>query len=95
MQDDTKDFLKDTFWRRKTPLESLTSWWDWSKENPFLLIRQEVNDYVWHEYTILNYLYGQYKVLGQRLSYDKIDEMDIEMTHGEKITVYFDLTQVF
>lgn len=96
MQDDTRDMLKHLFWsKRKEILKNLTLGWDWTKKHPFIIKRTDGNFYVWNEYSILSASYGQYKFLGQKLSHDKIDEVDIEITHGEKITVYFDLSQVF
>ena len=96
MQDDTKDMLKQHFWsKRKEILESLTLGWDWTKETPFIMKRTDGTFYVWNEYSILKSTYGQYKFLGQRLANNNIDEVDIEIAHGEKITVYFDLNEVF
>jgi hypothetical protein len=41
MQIETKEFLKEFFWgKKKSLIERRTSWGDWSKETPFVLIRQ-------------------------------------------------------
>jgi hypothetical protein len=101
MQIETKEFLKEFFWgKKKSLIERRTSWGDWSKETPFVLIRQEINDYVWDEYTIIRYIYGDFERRQQRLcvyGWRKIDELDIVcLDYGaKKITVYFDITEVF
>jgi hypothetical protein len=102
MQNQTKDFLKETFWNdKKLSVERMIVWWDWSKENPFVLIRQEFNDYVWDEARIMRLFYGDYNKKQQRLidykwkSMDEIDIIYIEDDNEKKRTVYFDLSEVF
>lgn len=101
MQQETKDFLKEAFGgKKKTLIERRTSWGDWSKESPFILKRQEINDYIWDEYSIIRSIYGDFDIIQQKLcKYDwrDIDELDIVcLDNGaEKITVYFDITEVF
>lgn len=102
MQTETKDFLKEAFWSKKrSQVERRTSWWDWSKEKPFVLIRQEFNDYVWDEAIIIKFLYGDYDKGQQRLcKYDgkNVDEIDITYMENDRLkkrTVCFDLTEVF
>ncbi|MDD3262595.1 MAG: hypothetical protein PHR61_02005 [Candidatus Absconditabacteria bacterium] len=81
MMDDTKDFLKETFGNdRKGIFELLTLGGNGSKQSPFILRRDEINDYTGDEKMIMNFLYKRYDKIAQRLVNNNgknIDEIDI------------------
>ncbi len=94
-----EDFL---YWNNeKSPIAELISWGDWTTKNPFMLKRQEVNDYINHEREIITFLYGAYDKKEQRLcdyQWKDVDEIDITYMEGnkeKKKTVCFYLTEVF
>jgi hypothetical protein len=84
----------------------LISWWDWSEASPFLLIKQEENNYVWHEYTIMRFIYNMHHIELKKQAlvtndWRKIDQLTITATtdrdgleNFEK-TIFFDITDVF
>jgi hypothetical protein len=86
--------------------EWLISWWDWSEDSPFILIKQEENNYVWHEYAIISFIYSNYNIkLKQQVlstnNWKKIDKLSIIATTKNdwiedfKKTIFFDITDVF
>ncbi len=101
MQDTAKDFLKSAFWsEKKWLIERLTLGGDWTKDCPFILRRDEINNYVWDEYIIMKFLYKNYYKVAQRLCEDNwknTEEIDIVYLDGVEVrkTIYFDLSEVF
>ena len=90
----------------KTLNKWLISWGDWSKDFPFVLVKQEENNYVWHEYAIMSFIYNNYNLkLKQQALYNdnwrNIDQLTIiAITDNDWLedfekTIYFDITGVF
>ena len=97
MEDTTKDFLKSAFWgKKRTPIESYTKWGDGTKENPFLLVNEEINDYVGSQYSIIEHLYGSFKLKSQVIDIKNIDALKVEYNHWNNkkfATIYFDISE--